>query len=44
MTAICRKCGIEVQQRFVGSIMVWGHVSNPKQYHHPVMVKIEAKK
>lgn len=34
MTATCRHCRAEIAQRFVGTIVVWGHLVNPRNEHH----------
>src|SRR3989304_1834199 len=34
MTSTCRICGREIAQRFVGTVVVWGHLPNPRNAHH----------
>lgn len=34
MTAVCRVCGSEIAQKFVGTTVIWGHVVNPRNGHH----------
>ena len=34
MTSTCRICGREIAQRFVGAVVVWGHLTNPRNDHH----------
>ena len=34
MTSTCRICGREIAQRFVGTVVVWGHLTNPRNDHH----------
>lgn len=31
---ICRICKREIVQRFVGSMKVWAHATNPRNDHH----------
>ncbi len=34
MTTTCKVCGREIARRFVGQMIVWGHVVNPRDQHH----------